>query len=181
MIELLPFEREDFARLIEWVNPESYEFMVQWAGFGFQLPLDDEQLERYRQGYEYDEIVQRRIFKAVDTTTNTVVGHIELNNINDERRTGTICRVLIGDSTLRGKGYGEQMMARMLDFGFKELGLRRIDLYVFDFNTAAIACYQKVGFVKVRYLREIRLVDEAWWSAFQMSVTSREWRLRNAE
>ena len=44
-IELRPFERADFSRLIRWSC--SAEFLIQWAGLGFSYPLDETQLERY--------------------------------------------------------------------------------------------------------------------------------------
>ena len=77
-----------------------------------------------------------------------VVGHIELNDIDMRNNSATVCRVLVGEPSLRGKGIGIQMLRRLLQIGFDGLGLHRIDLVVFDFNRAAIKCYEGVGFVK---------------------------------
>jgi len=46
------------------------------------------------------------------------------------------------------------MVDAVLAIGFDEIGLHRIDLGVFDFNTRAIRCYEKCGFVQEGLARE---------------------------
>jgi len=172
-IELRIFERNDFARLIGWIK--SPEFLLQWAGLNFRYPLDKTQLEKYIQGSEGDQPV-RRIFKAIDINNNAVVGHIELNNIDLRNKSARVCRVLVGKPSLRGRGIGTQMMRRLLKIGFDQLGLHRIDLFVFDFNKAAIRCYEKLGFVKEGHLREVRRIGGEYWSLYHMSILEHEWK-----
>lgn len=173
MVELRPFERSDFARLIGWVK--SPEFLLQWAGPAFTFPLDEAQLERHLRASEGPQPL-RRIFKAVDSHTGDVIGHIELGQIDLNNRSATVSRVLVGETGARGKSLGTQMVQRVLEVGFGELGLHRISLLVFDFNAAAIACYQKVGFVKEGRLRDARRFGDAYWSEYQMSMLESEWR-----
>jgi len=173
-IALRPFERSDFARLIGWIK--SPEFLVQWAGPTFSYPLDETQLEKYLQGSEGDQ-PRRRIFKAVETSTNEVVGHIDLDSIDLQNKSARICRVLVGERSARGRGIGTQMVSEIMEIGFEQLGLHRIELAVFDFNEAAIRCYQKCGFVKEGFLRDARRVGDAYWSLYIMSILESEWRL----
>lgn len=174
-IALQPFGREDFARLIGWaISPE---FVLQWAGSGFVYPVDTAQLEEYIRGTEID-LPIRKIYKAVDTDGNTVVGHIALNSINYRHKFATVSRVLVGEPSARGKGVGEQMMRRVMEIGFDELGLHRLELVVFDFNQAAIRLYEKVGFVREGYIREARRLGNAYWSHYLMSILEQEWRAR---
>jgi RimJ/RimL family protein N-acetyltransferase len=176
MIELQPFGRTDFARLIGWaVSPE---FVLQWAGSGFVYPLDEEQLHEYVRGAETDPPF-RTIYKAVDTDRGVVVGHIELNNINYLHKFATVSRVLVGDPSSRGKGVGEQMMQRVMRIGFEELELHRLELVVFDFNEAAIRLYEKVGFVKEGRIREARRLGDQYWNHYVMGILEDEWRGRN--
>jgi RimJ/RimL family protein N-acetyltransferase len=172
-IELKPFEWIDVTRLISWIK--SPEFLLQWAGPIFQYPLDEAQLEKYFQGSEGTQPV-RKIFKGVNTHDKGVVGHIELNDIDMRNNSATVCRVLVGEPSLRGRGIGIQMLRRVLQIGFDGLGLHRIDLVVFDFNNAAIKCYEKVGFVKEGHLRESRRIGNEYWSLYQMSILEHEWR-----
>lgn len=172
-IELRQFERQDFARLIEW--SKSPEFLLQYAGSSFSYPLDELQLENYIQGAEGEKPI-RKIFKVVNLGNNAVIGHIELNKINLRNSSATVGRVLLGEPELRGKGIGTQMVRKVLQIGFDQLGLHRIDLGVFDFNLAAIACYEKIGFVKEGYLRECAKVGNEYWSLYLMSMLESEWR-----
>jgi len=99
-----------------------------------------------------------------------------LNNIDRRNRSATLARVLIGEPAMRGKGIGAQMIERALEIGFGELGLHRIDLAVFDFNASAIACYERLGFVKEGCLREARRVGNTYWSLYLMGILESEWR-----
>jgi RimJ/RimL family protein N-acetyltransferase len=68
------------------------------------------------------------------------------------------------------------MMQEILRFGFENLSLHRIDLLVFDFNTTAIHCYERVGFKKEGMLREARKVEDKYWNVCLMSMLEDEWR-----
>jgi RimJ/RimL family protein N-acetyltransferase len=174
MIELQPFERSDFQRLISWVP--SAEFLMQWAGFIFKYPLDEAQLEEYLRSAEKNP-ARRCIWKAVNSDTGEVIGHVELNNIYEHDRKADLCRVMVAPSH-RGKGYGKQMVLKVLEFAFAELGLHRVQLGVYNFNESAIRCYETCGFVKEGLLRECRRMGKEWWSLYQMSILEHEWRTR---
>ena len=173
-ITLKPFGRSDFSRLIAWVK--SPAFLLQWAGPIFNYPLDNVQLEKYINGSE-ENFFKRKIFKVIRTDTNEVVGHIELNDIDEKNKSAALCRVLIGKPSLRGKGIGTQMVTRLLTIGFDHSGLHRIDLVVFDFNMAAINCYKRAGFTIEGHLRDARRLGDQYWSLYQMSILAPEWYL----
>lgn len=173
MVELRPFERCDFARLIGWMNTP--RFLLQWAGPAITFPLDGAQFERHLPASEGPQ-PPRKIFKAVDGGTGAVVGHIEPGQIDLHNRSATVSRVLVGESAAPGKRLGAQMVRRVLDVGFGELGLHRISLIVFDFNAPAIACYENVGFAIEGRLRDTRRFDHEYWNEVQMSILESEWR-----
>jgi RimJ/RimL family protein N-acetyltransferase len=175
MIELQPFGRPDFARLIGW--SVSAEFLLQWAGPAFTHPLDEAQLEKYCRQAEGPEPACR-IFKAVEQPGGAVVGHVELAGIDRRHRFGRLSRALVGDPACRGRGVGLQIVERLLDVAFGELALHRVELYVFDFNEAAIRCYRKAGFVTEGRLREARRIGTDYWSLDVMSILEPEWAAR---
>ena len=171
-IALQAFGRDDFERLVNWSSTP--EFLLQWAGPIFQFPLDTPQLERYlAPAAEIPPV--RQIFKAV--VEGEVVGHIELDAIDRRNRSARMSRVLIAHG-LRGRGAGRVMVQALLELGFGELGLHRIDLVVFDFNLPAIACYEKAGFVREGRIREARRMGDGYWSLYLMSMLQDEWRNR---
>jgi RimJ/RimL family protein N-acetyltransferase len=166
MIELRPFTKKDFQRLISWV--ESPRFLMQWAGPAFSYPLNEIQLEKHLE--EAKGINPRReIFKVVECESGEVIGHIELNNIDWDNNSATISRVLAAPAA-RGKGIGEAMVKEISRIGFEELHLHRLELKVFDFNERAIACYEKAGFVKEGVIRDARKFGEEYWNSCIMSL-----------
>ena len=171
MIELQLFEETDIDRLISWVK--SPEFLLQWAGPVFTYPLDWDQLMKHLEGAK-GKNPKRIVYKAVDTETEKVVGHIEWNNIDRENRSATISRVLAAPDA-RGKGIGTAMINEMVRIGFEEFNLHRIELRVFDFNQSAIKCYEKAGFKKEGILRETSRFEDEYWSVYQMSMLENEW------
>jgi RimJ/RimL family protein N-acetyltransferase len=110
-----------------------------------------------------------------------VIGHIELNEIDRANGSARVCRVLVGEAEQRGRGVGQAMLRQILALAFGDLGLHRVDLGVFDFNLAAIACYEKVGFAHEGRFRDARRMPGGrYWSVLQMSILEDEWRRNSA-
>jgi RimJ/RimL family protein N-acetyltransferase len=62
--------------------------------------------------------------------------------------------LLIGEEENRSKGYGEEVLKLLLDYGFQYLNLNNVMLRVFSFNERAIQCYKKVGFKEMGRRRQ---------------------------
>jgi RimJ/RimL family protein N-acetyltransferase len=177
MIRLDFFDRSDFKQLIEWSGDEA--FLLQWAGPQFTYPLSEDQLENYLDGANDMSNSDKLIYKSIDVLTGTVVGHISLGGIDRENRSGRIGKVLVGSPSGRGKGIGQEMIKAILKIGFEELKLHRISLGVFDFNEAAIRCYEKTGFSREGLLRDARRYKNTFWNLIEMSILEDEWRRMN--
>lgn len=54
--------------------------------------------------------------------------------------------ITVGDANLRGQGLGSEATVLLLHYLFRTLNLNRVQLGVWDFNTAAIRSYEKIGF-----------------------------------
>jgi RimJ/RimL family protein N-acetyltransferase len=111
------------------------------------------------------------IYKVIDSENGTAIGHIELAAIDRRNGSARVCRVLVGDPAYRGRGVGTVVMEKIVC----RLGLQRIELSVFGFNTSAIRCYERVGFVKEEHLRECRKADDGYWSFYIMAISRHEW------
>lgn len=77
---------------------------------------------------------------------DTLIGFVVLFNIKWSNQTAEMA-IGIGDKAYRGKGYGQDALMLILNYGFQELNLHRIGLTVMDYNKAAIRAYERVGFV----------------------------------
>lgn len=178
MIQLRYFEESEIRQLMDWID--SPAFLLQWAGSAFQYPLTEAQLESYIENANR-EGADVFIYKVIDQETGKVIGHISLGRIDRKHRSARIGKVLVGDRSVRGKGIGGQMIAEALKIAFDELKMHRVSLGVFDFNTGAIICYEKAGFVKEGLLRECRINGEEYWSMWEMSILEHEWRQRKLD
>lgn len=168
VIKLESFKKSDFKQLINWINSE--EFLIQWSGNAFTFPLDEQQLEKYI------ESANTLAFKVVDEETSDVIGLISLGQIDNINKSARIGKVLVGNTKMRGRSIGKHMMKAVLHIAFDELKLHRVTLGVYDFNTSAISCYEKIGFVKEGLLRESKRVGETYWNLWEMSMLEYEWK-----
>lgn len=159
MIKLQPFTRQDFETFKSWIS--NAEELFQFAGPIFTFPLTDDQLE------DYINRTDLKPFKAVETTSNKAVGHCELNFINGNRR---LSRILVGDKTMRGKKVGEQMVRQMVELLFENPETTSVDLNTFDWNKAAIRCYEKVGFRINPDFSEAMNVNGNEWTKINLSL-----------
>ena len=75
---------------------------------------------------------------------------------------------------LQGRGFGTEAAMLVLEHAFGEMGLHRIDLRVLEFNTGAIACYRRCGFVEEGRERESCCIDGQWYDDLVMGVLDRE-------
>jgi RimJ/RimL family protein N-acetyltransferase len=174
MVKLEYFDREDFKQLIEWMNSE--HLITNWAGSLFKYPLTEDSLDWYIEDSNNIEESDAFIYKAVDTKTGKTVGHVSLGSVSEKNRAARISRVLVGNTAERGKGYCTGMINALLKIGFEDLKLHRISLGVYDFNKAAIKCYEKCGFVKEGLMRDVlKYEDGTYWSLLEMSILENEW------
>ena len=172
-VELRPFVTTDIDQLIAWVP--SADFLLQFAGPRFRYPLTREQLEGFLERSSGAESLHMP-FAAMDAATRETIGHIQLVSIDRPNRSVTIGRVLVGPAELRGRGVGRQMVSTALRIAFEELDMHRVDLGVFDFNTSAIACYERVGFRREGVLRDHRRADERRGALIRLRTLEDAWR-----
>ncbi|MFD2597009.1 GNAT family N-acetyltransferase [Sphingobacterium griseoflavum] len=154
------FKEADFPRLISWITTE--EQLVQFAGTAFHFPLTKEQL------IDHLKEPDRHIFKVIHQDTNAVIGHCEV--YEEDLQTRRLCRILIGDKRFLGKGYGAALVAKLTKWCFSKPAIEVVALNVYDFNTAAINCYIKNGFIKVGLHKSATQVGHERWYSFRMTV-----------
>ena len=172
MIKLESFTEADIDQLIDWIP--SAESLAQWTGPAFHYPLDRGQLIHHLDNAER-ESPTCLIFKAVNTQTGQTIGHGELIRIDPINLSATIARILVGPRKLRGQGIGTHIVRELILIAFEDLSLHRVTLNVFDFNTAAIRCYQKAGFVPEGCLRQGVYSGGQYHDVYVFSILRDEW------
>ena len=173
MIKLEFFTKDDFEQLIQWVDTES--LLISWSGSLFSFPLTQSSMEWYLGDTNDLNTSGALVYKAVETETGETIGHISLGGISRKNKSARISRVLIGNAANKGKGYCKQMITEVLKVGFDEMQLHRISLGVYDYNTAALKCYQAAGFSIEGTMRDVLLHEGKWWSLIEMGILENEW------
>ncbi len=97
------------------------------AGPEYEYPLDKKQLLQTLKDKNHI------VFKAIENSLYMPVGHCQLMYIDLENKKATISRMLIRPD-MRGFGYGYAMLKELINYGSKNLNLKRFDLMVFAFN-----------------------------------------------
>ena len=171
MIELIPFQRSHFDLLIEWSpSPKS---LLQWSGAGFTYPLDHEQLNKLLAAGQGSP-PRVYLYAARRVSDGAIVGHGEIGFVDRQNLNARLMRIIVS-RTARGRGLGEGVVRELVRVGFGELRLHRLDLNVFDFNRAAIRCYERVGFRLEGTLREARRHNDEYWNVCTMGLLRSEW------
>jgi RimJ/RimL family protein N-acetyltransferase len=176
MIRLEYFTKDDFDQLIGWIHNE--HLLTNWSGSLFRFPLTSESLEWYLEDTNDPGTSDALVYKAIDNRGITI-GHISLGSISRKNRAARISRVLVGDNAEKGKGICTAMINEVTRIGFSQLNLHRISLGVYDFNHAALRCYEKAGFKKEGLQRDILFHNNEYWSLVEMSMLENEWREKN--
>jgi RimJ/RimL family protein N-acetyltransferase len=179
-IILRQFTKDDFTRLITWVDAGGPDSFIQWAGTAFEYPLTESQLEAHLAEAEGPEAT-RLVLAAVDDANGEVVGHVELSRLDRANRSATISRLLVGEPSARGKGIGAQIVRRLLDMAFGEMNLHRVDLVVLEFHVAALRMYEGLGFKAEGHFVEARRAGGKYWNVTYMAMLEEQWLSRNPE
>lgn len=164
MITLQRFTRKDYSKLISWVD--SAETLMQFAGPLFQFPLTEEQLDK-----SYSD-PNRFPFSVIEKSSGVCIGHAE---IYLTEFSACIGRIIIGETKLRGKGFGQGIVRQLLDYCFNVLNQKNIELNVFEWNINAIKCYEKVGFAINPDKKHEREINGEKWISLNMTINRQKW------
>ena len=136
----------DTDHIIKWRNSSQVrDFFI------FQGVLTPEIHRNWlRTKVETGDVVQ---FIIVEKATGRDVGTVYLRDI-DRINQNAEFGIYIGELSARGKGLGKDAARLICRYGLEELALNHIYLRVLAGNSAAIHCYESVGFRSEGVLRQ---------------------------
>ncbi len=91
-------------------------------------------------------------------------------SINTEDNIGFLKFVIV-DKTKRGKGFGKEMLNLALQYAFQITGAKAVQLNVFNENSLAKQCYEKVGFVARNMDKNVFPFKDELWSRCNMIIS----------
>ncbi len=171
-IKLSSIKESDIDAIVEWFD--DYEFLTYFD----MLPAIPQIKEQVNETLEYFTKPQNRIIFAIrHIASKKIIGITGLDDIQWNNGTATLF-IGIGDKEHTGKGYGKEALKMLINFGFYELNLHRLQLSVIAYNERAIGLYEGIGFVKEGAYREFinrggRRVDLNLYG-----LLKREWELK---
>jgi RimJ/RimL family protein N-acetyltransferase len=160
-------------------GPEDAERWTTWDNdLEVSLPLGSEAyatigLERNRENLGNLTHNGNHVFNIVDLATDQAIGRCMLDGLDLVDRRAML-GIDIGDKSYWGRGYGQESVRLLVDYGFNLLNLNSIMLGVFEFNQRALACYRRVGFQEIGRRRQARIVGGRKYDVILMDLLAEE-------
>ena len=162
---LSPMNVEDAEKYVVWLNDMEVSQYLTMVSQVIGLEAERETLEKLaRQGYN---------FAIVDRENDELIGGCGLLNLDHVNRTAEV-GIFIGEKSYWNRGYGEEALRLLLDFGFNILNLCNIMLHVYAFNERAIRCYRKIGFREIGRRRQARRIQGRCYDILYMDILAGE-------
>jgi RimJ/RimL family protein N-acetyltransferase len=153
-IRLVPLADKHLDTTFRWVNDPA---MMRLLGRDARV----ESAEHQRWFERLKDRRDCRYFSVETVEDGRHVGNIWLWNINAVDGKAEV-RILFGDETSRGRGYGSEAIRLLADLAFDTMSLRRLYAYVFSINPRAKRAFEKAGFGHEGLLRQDRRIGEEY-------------------
>jgi RimJ/RimL family protein N-acetyltransferase len=114
-------------------------------------------------------------FAVVRSDDDALIGQTGLKG-SPNGRSAEFVIVLGPDFTSRG--FGTETVRLMLRFAFAEVGLHRVELRAWGYNTRAIGAYLRAGFVEEGRRRDVTFHNGHYGDEVIMGILEQEWWAR---
>ena len=126
------FQKCDGVLVLSWFDNE-HDFKLWTADRFDKFPITAEDME--------DCYAKEGVRAYSFACENNTSGHFTIRFIDES----TVRLAMIAvDNTVRGKGMGRKMLTEAFEM-VKSMGAEKVSICVFDENTAAVECYEKLG------------------------------------
>lgn len=167
-----PMMVEDAEVFVKWLNDYRVTDGIGKTKDVTTLENETEYLQGVTKNGDYN-------FSIVTKDKEQLIGTCSIMNINHINQTAEV-GIFIGDESARGKGYGQEALKIILNYGFNTLNLHNIYLGVYSFNEQAIACYKKIGFKEAGRIREAKFHNGKRYDDIKMDILKDEFYERNS-
>ena len=160
-VVLGPLVEADSRQLFEWINDRALVLL--------NAPFRPVGSSTHRDWFESVQKREDTAIFAIREKSGRLVGTCQLVNRNPVHKSAEL-QIRIGDPGDRGRGYGTAAVRQLLEFGFRDWNLHRIQLHVIEGNEAALRTYEKCGFKREGVLRQAVHIDGAYRDLIVMGV-----------
>lgn len=167
-IYLATLERSDCRRL--W---NDFEYDFNCPAEPFQIGFSEEKADDW-----FDEIQKQQGLTAIRLgiflNDGAVIGDAALQEIDRNNRS---CSIGMGFAKIenRSKGYGQQAICLLLEYGFRYMGMERITANTLEINIPAQKCLATCGFVLEGKERKATYLNGQKYDRFCYSILKEEY------
>lgn len=168
-VRLRALQDSDLPDLEDWWRHPGWSVLQQYTVRPRPFGATSDDFKRWSENQKVDAIGYS--IESIETTE--FIGHVTLWGATLPERTAVL-GIIIGPE-FTNRGFGTEAVQLIVDYGFRQLGLNRIELRCAAFNTLGLHVYRKVGFLEEGRRREALFFDGEHHDEILMSVLQREW------
>ena len=160
-VYLSPMFLDDLDQYTRWINDFEVTRYLGQAAKCYSLESERKVLENL--------VSEGHNFAVVLKEEERLIGNASIFDVQHIHQRAEI-GLFIGEAKDRGKGYGQEIVRLLVDYGFKYLNLNNIMLKVFSGNVAAINTYQKCGFKEIGKRTKCYFIENKWHDEIYMET-----------
>ena len=154
------FKKEDAPIILGWIKNKTD--LRKWSADRYRdYPATPDEMAQL---YAPDNMTP---LTAEDENGN-VIAHIAIRIPDIANPKAVKLGFIIVDDSLRGKGYGKELIRQTIEYARKNLNATSISLGVFKNNPPALHCYESIGFKKIGH--EAYSIDGDTWDCIEMEL-----------
>lgn len=169
-VKLRPLKAENAFKIFELVNANRVQFS-KWLPWVKNTTKVSDTTQFIKDSIR--KMRDRTIFVAEIWYFNDLIGLIDLHHINNLHRKAAVgywlCR------TGQGKGIMTYAVKNIVDYGFNEFQLNRIEIMVDENNLASLKIPRRLNFKQEGILREFVALEDTFQNMVIFSMLRSEW------
>ena len=169
-IKFRPHTREDIPYRMKWFNNPR---VTKYLGASSQKKATKKTANKWFDDYEKESRKgTNKFFTVFDGKIPIgLVGLSRIHRINGS----TDLFIIIGDDSYIGKGISKTIMNFIVnEYGFRKLGLHKINLGVFSDNKIAVNLHKKIGFKIEGTMKDESFFDGKYHDLYSMAIFNKK-------
>jgi len=157
---LSPMNLDDLEKYTTWLNDQEVVQYLNVKTLPISLSTEIKALESLCESHTYG---------IVDIEKEELIGNCGFTNWDQIDRTASV-GIFLGNKNYWNKGYGQEALSLLIDYGFRLLNIQNIMLSVLEFNERGRHCYEKIGFKEIGRRRKSRYINLKYCDEIFMDI-----------
>ncbi len=162
-----------FLRALE---PEDLEFVYAiendesiWELSHTQTPYSRFLIKQYLEAAYKDIYEAKQLRLVISDYDNNTLGLIDVFDFDFKNKKAGI-GLLIKDHKDRGKGYGKEALALLIDYCFNQLHLHQLYCNISESNTASLKLFQGQGFKTIGLKKDWTFSNDSYYNEYLLQL-----------